>query len=320
MTPDATVAVMTARLDLPPVLLRRDAVRDGRSDDELARLIRVGALTRVRRGAYFDGLMPVTAAARHALLVASTLANLRRPAVVSHQSAALLLGLPLWGVRLDQVHVTRRPPASSQTAGLVRSHVARLRDDEVTMVGDVPVTDMARTALDLARSLPFEPAVVLLDAALHSHAVAREVLEQRLFDIAGTRGRRHAARVLRFADERSESVGESRSRVLLSELGLAPSALQHPVRSADGVFLGRADFAWEEVRVVGEFDGRVKYGRLLRPGQEPGDAVFEEKVREDAIRDAEWDVVRWTWRELSTPHDLGARIRRAHDRGRRRLS
>jgi hypothetical protein len=114
-------------------------------------------------------------------------------------------------------------------------------------------------------------------------------------------------------------VGESRSRVVLHGLGLAPSALQHEIRSADGTFLGRSDFAWEAHRVVGEFDGRVKYGRLLRPGQDAGDAVFEEKRREDAIRDARWEVVRWTWSDLTIPERLGERIRRAQERGARRL-
>ena len=56
--------------------------------------------------------------------------------------------------------------------------------------------------------------------------------------------------------------------------------------------------------MLGEFDGRVKYGRLLRPGQEPGDAVFEEKRREDAIRDEGWGVVRWVWSDLQVPHRL----------------
>jgi hypothetical protein len=55
-----------------------------------------------------------------------------------------------------------------------------------------------------------------------------------------------------------------------------PSRLQLEVRSAEGPDLGRADFAWEDARLLGEFDGRVKYGRLLRPGQDPGDAVFQE--------------------------------------------
>ena len=213
------------------------------------------------------------------------------------------------------MHITRRPPASSQTTGPLRCHVARLRDDEVTEVGGLAVTDVARTALDLARSLPFEAAVVAIDAALHEGLLPRDLLEQRLFDVAGTRGSRHAARVVRFADGRSGSVGESRSRVVLADLGLAPSSLQFEVRTAKGAFVARTDFAWEEHGVVGEFDGQVKYGRLLRPGQDPGEAVFEEKRREDAIRDESWVVVRWTWPDLTDRARLAERVQRAHERG-----
>ena len=105
---------------MPPpghVVLRRDAVAAGWSDEELARLVRREEWARVRRGAYVDGRLPGTTAARHSLLVAATLADLRRPAVVSHQSAAVLHGMPLWGTPVDRVHVTRRPPASSRTTG-----------------------------------------------------------------------------------------------------------------------------------------------------------------------------------------------------------
>jgi hypothetical protein len=66
--------------------------------------------------------------------------------------------------------------------------------------------------------------------------------------------------------------------------------------------------------VLGEFDGRVEYGRLLRPGQAPGDAVFEEKRREDALRDERWGMVRWVWDELGSSA-LVARWRRALERG-----
>ncbi len=315
-----TLAGMENARDADRLVLRRTAIADGRSDEEIARLIRRRFWARVRRGAYLDGQLPATAVARHALLVAATLAHLRRAAVVSHQSAAVLLGLPLWGAPLDRVHITRRPPASSQTTGPLRCHVARLQDDEVTTVAGLQVTDVARTALDLARSLPFETAVVALDAALHEGVLTRDLLEERLFDIAGTRGSRHAARVVRFADDRSESVGESRSRVVLAELRLRPSTLQFEVRTGSGAFVARTDFAWEEQRVVGEFDGRVKYGRLLRPDQDPGEAVFEEKRREDAVRDEGWEVVRWTWSDLACPERLADRVRRAHDRGSRRGS
>jgi hypothetical protein len=111
-------------------------------------------------------------------------------------------------------------------------------------------------------------------------------------------GSRCAARVLAFADGRSES-----------EVRI--------VRRRDGGLVGRCDFGWEDHGTVGEFDGRVKYGRLLSPGQSAGDAVYAEKLREDELRDGGWQVVRWTWQELDRPALIGDRLRRAFARGRR---
>jgi len=302
---------------LSELLLRRDAVVAGWSDDELNRLVRSGQLSRLRRGAYVDQVLPPRAEDVHRLLVQATLAGLRRPAVVSHQSAAVLHGLPLWDVPLDRVHITRRPRAWNDTSAVLCCHVARLRDDEVVEVGGLAVTHPVRTALDLARSLPHEAAVVTLDAALHRALLTHATLRARLFDIAGAPGSRSAARAVAAADGRSESVGESRSRVILHRWKLAPSVLQYEVDSAHGALLGRADFAWEDHRLLGEFDGRIKYGRLLRPGQDAGDAVFAEKRREDAMRDEDWNVVRWVWSDLRRPDRLAARVRRARDRGTR---
>lgn len=76
------------------------------------------------------------------------------------------------------------------------------------------------------------------------------------------------------------------------------------------------DFAWPEHRTIGEFDGRVKYGRLLRPGEDAGEVVFREKVREDLLRDAGWQVVRWVWADLDRPHVVADRVRRAFRRAR----
>jgi hypothetical protein len=228
----------------------------------------------------------------------------------------VLHGLPLWDVPLDRVHVTRRPRAWNDTSAVLCCHVARVREDEVVGIGGLDVTDRTRTALDLARSLPNEAAVVMLDAALHRGLLSIDTVRARLFDIAGTPGSRSAARAVTAADGRSESVGESRSRVILQRWKVAPSALQFEVRSGDGGFVARTDFAWEGQRLVGEFDGRVKYGRLLRPGQDPGDAVFEEKLREDAIREENWGVLRWVWSDLRRPDRLAVRVRRALERSR----
>jgi hypothetical protein len=183
-------------------------------------------------------------------------------------------------------------------------------------VDGLQVTDPVRTALDLARSFPLEAAVVALDAALHLGALSHELLRGRLFDIAGTPGSRTAARAVTAADGRSESVGESRSRVILYRWKLPPSDLQFEIRSPSGVLVARSDFVWEADRLVGEFDGRIKYGRLLRPGQDAGDAVRDEKRREDAVRDENWGVVRWVWADLEVPHRFAARVRRGLERRR----
>lgn len=307
-------------MDLPSAddpLLRRTATLAGWSDDDLARLTRSGSWARLRRGAYLPGEMPESLAARHRLVVVATMAGLRRPAVVSHASAAALHGFPLWRIDLSKVHVTRRPPASTETRGVLRCHVGRLRDHEVVRRNGLQVTSPARTALDLARTSDFERAVVLLDAVLNRRLVDATELRERLFDLAGVPGSRAAGRAVAFADGRSESVGESRSRIVLARAGLAPSVLQLEVATVRGITY-RTDFGWEEHRLVGEFDGRVKYDRLLRPGQEPGDAVFEEKRREDAIRDEGWGMVRWTWADVAVPGRLDQRVRRALQRAGRR--
>jgi hypothetical protein len=69
------------------------------------------------------------------------------------------------------------------------------------------------------------------------------------------------------------------------------------------------DFWWEAQRLAGEFDGLVKYGRLLRPGQTAADAVVAEKLREDGLRDQDVRVVRWIWKDLRPFTETAARLR-----------
>ena len=303
----------------PPVLRRADALARGFSDDELAAQVRRGDLVRVQRGSYVHSpAVPTDPAARHRLTVAATVGGLRAAGFVSHASAAALHGLPLWNVRLDRVHVLRRPPANGSGSARVHLHIARVHDDELVPMDDVLVTDVTRTVVDVARSEAFESAVILADAALASGATTADGLAHCLACMGQVPGTRRAARVLAFADGASESVGESRSRVLMHRLGLPAPDLQVRVLRADRSLVGRCDFGWRSHRTLGEFDGRVKYGRLLKPGQAAGDVVFEEKLREDELRDLRWQVVRWTWADLSPGGVVAERLRRAFERNGRR--
>ena len=73
-------------------------------------------------------------------------------------------------------------------------------------------------------------------------------------------------------------------------------------------------FLWKEQRTIGEFDGKIKYGRLLKPGQSIEEVLFEEKRREDALRDLGWQIVRWLWADLYRPGVIRDRVLRAFAR------
>jgi hypothetical protein len=282
-------------------------------------MVRRKELSRLLRGTYTEGsaLLPMDPASRHALVVPATIAGLRTPAIVGHQSAAVLHGLPVWGIRLGRVHILRPPPARGTGSSRVQLHVARVPDSHVVLVDGVLATDVTRTIVDVARTVPFESAVVMADWALLKRKTSRADLEECLGVMGSVPGSRAAARAIAFADPLSESVGESRSRVLLHRLHMPKPDLQVRVLRRDGSEIGRCDFGWKDRRTLGEFDGRVKYGRLLRPGQSPGDAVFEEKRREDELRDHRWQVARWTWDDLNHPRSVEQRIRRSFARGER---
>ncbi len=292
-------------------MFRSRLLSEGYRSDEVRRLRR-GAVT-VRRGAYVGRedvrlRSPETA---HLLAVRAAVEHLRGDAVVSHASAALLHGIALWAVPLGRVHVTRAGTAGGRRSRTLHLHVTDLDSDEIDEVDGIVVTAAARTVVDLARSVPFEQAVVAVDNALHRHLVTHDALAGTLTRSPRRHGAAVAARAIAFADGRAESPGESRSRVCIHRAGLPRPDLQVPVTGADGRPLGRADFGWAGARVVGEFDGRAKYGRMLRPGQDPGDAVFAEKVREDAIRDGGTWMTRWTWSDLDSFTPTAARLARA---------
>lgn len=299
-------------MDLSGVRARRRLIADGVTDRELRSWRRAGEFVTVRRGAYVagDDARLEDAAARHALLISAALPEAGPGSVLSHASAAVLFGLPTWSVPLGRVHLTRAQRTGGRVGRTVHLHAAPLVADEIVEVCGVAVTSPARTVVDLARSLPFAVGVAVADAALRLGLVDAAGLGAAVERAAGWRGGPSARRVVAFADGRGANVGESRSRVALHRAGLPAPVPQWEV--FDGLaLLGRVDFGWPAFRTVGEFDGRIKYGRLLRPGQDPGDAVYEEKLREDRLRERELRVVRWTWANLADFAPVAARIRRA---------
>ncbi|MDN5919472.1 MAG: hypothetical protein L0I76_30970 [Pseudonocardia sp.] len=284
-------------------VMRAAMLEQGYTDGELHRARRQGRLVSLRPGAYLssDDDRLGDREARYAATVAAAAARLAGDdGVLSHASAAVLHGLPLWGVPLDRAHLTRGETSGGRRSAHLHVHMAPLAQDEITEVDGIRVTAPARTVVDLARTLPFTQAVSVADAALHADLVDAGGLADALALGGRRRGGPAARRVLTFADGRADGPGESRSRVAMHRAGLTRPVLQHVIRDRAGRWVGQVDFWWPEAGVVGEFDGKIKYGRLLKPGQEPGEVVYAEKLREDAIRaqDGVRTVVRWTWSEI----------------------
>lgn len=296
-----------------PVYLSRDLRRAGLATSDLRIMRRTGELKHVRRGAYSRSA-GADEADGHRLLVRATISLLALDACVSHASAALLHGLPWWSDTLLRVHVTRSRTAGGRRDPLVHVHPALLEPGDRVELDGLTVTSLARTTADCLRTLPFRRAVALGDAALRL-GLSRDDLAEQLHRAARRVGVSSARRAAAFIDGRAESVGESYSRVVLHELRLAPTDLQVHVRDESGELVGRCDFGWARFRTLGEFDGRVKYGRLLREGEEAGDVVFREKVREDELRSLGNEVVRWIDADLRAPGPLRARLLRAFARG-----
>jgi hypothetical protein len=302
---------------MPRITFSRDLAADGFSPGELARMIRAGQLVRLRRGAYAEpteGELDPRAA--HLRLLEATVPQCGPAVVVSHTSAAALHELPVWSEHLSRVHLTRNRHGGGRTRRWVQVHGVPLPESDVVESGGFRATGLARTVVDLGCSLPLAQAVAAGDLALTriNRAEITELLDRH----AGRTGIGAARRAVALLDPRSESAGESLSRVVFHLARLPTPELQFSVFTPEGRFVGRSDFGWPDFGVLGEFDGKRKYGELLRkPGQSAEEVLIAEKRREDQLRDAGWVVVRWMWQDLMRPEALIGRLQQAFARGRR---
>ena len=302
------------------IVSRSDALARGTSDAELQRYCRTRAWRRLRPGRFvsrsqFDSL---TAEEKHRVIAEAVLGAATAPdAVVSHVSAAVFHGLDVWNADLSRVHITRnRARGGGRSSSIRRLHTSPYTDEEVVDIDGVRVTALARTVADCARTLPFETAVCIADVAARARGLTVEQIVAALNSCPNHPGNRKAHTVAKFMDGRSESVGESRTRVLLHNLGYTPQ-LQVTITDSRG-FVGRVDFDLDEIDTVIEFDGKVKYGRFVPEGKSAADVLWEEKRREDRIRGTGRHVVRIAWADLDHPELVDQMIREAAERTRHR--
>lgn len=269
-------------------------------------------LHRVRPGAYaaMDAWEALDPAGQHALLARAVLSHARAEAVLSHVSAVPEYDAPTWQLPLDVVHLTRLDRHGGRHEAGVHQHQGRLREGDVVTRNDVAVTSATRLAIDITTVASVEAALAVLNDLLHRGHTTLAQIAERYSSMANDPFTLRTDLVLRLADPRIESVGESRTLFCCWRQGLPAPVPQWEIRDETGHLVARLDFAWPEHRAWLEFDGRQKYVEYLRTGESVTDAVLREKRREEMIGELTgWRCLRITWADLADPVRLAQRIR-----------
>lgn len=288
-----------------PLISVSDYERAGEDRRSLARQVQRGVLVRVRPGIYAPAHLwqELPWWKQYRLKVDAVAQGPASDPVFSRQSAASVWGIPIFGAK-SHVHIQVGRSTHGRLSAGVQSHRDRSLEEPVKRHG-LWVTPRAQTVIELALAVPFSQAVAAADHVLKADpdeslepiskieimVVAKRLSSRSKYE--------RVDKVIRFADVRSGSVGESVSRACLYLAGFPQPELQYRVKNDDGLLIGIGDFYWEEFHLVGEYDGLAKYSREeYLQGQSPSDALTAEKIREDAIRATGRGLVRWLWSEV----------------------
>lgn len=293
---------------------------DGRA---LRREHAAGTATRLRRGVYAssDVWRALDDRRRYLMRMRAVVDTRSGDAVFGFESAAAVWGLPVIGRWPETVHVFAADGRARTSRNGVVWHKARLRDEDVVELDGVFVTSLTRTLLDLARASSFMSGVTTLDAGLARTALEtgnaaeaetlRATLLDRLDELGSARGTRRAREAIEFSSHLSGSPGESASRVTIHLCRFPAPMLQFPVVDRNGT-LWHADFGWPQFRLLGEFDGHVKYTRATYTGERTiEEIVWAEKKREDLMRGQGYGMARWLWDAALRAPLLTASLREA---------
>lgn len=295
------------------VRLRRDLIADGLTDNQIDRLVRAKVLKRIRYGAFVDMAVweQLTPGDRHRLLARAVLARAHGATALTHVSSIIERGLPLWGFSLDVVHTTRTGP---ERAGRRQRdwvpHRAVLGEDDREELNGIVVSTPARAAFETTTISDVERSLVAVNRLLHAGAMTLDELAVQVETHRWWPGSLTSDLVIRLADPRLESVGEDRFSYLAYKQGIPKADPQFEVYDEQGTLVARLDFAWPELNVFLEFDGKVKYERHRREGETLEEFLMREKTREELVcLLTGWVCIRIGWVDLAQPERLASRIR-----------
>ena len=290
---------------LPVLVSMAQATAAGLTPDQVRQRVRSRRWSRVARGIYrtrpTDGELDEWDGGRRehaARAMAEVMAH--RGAILGFGSATVVHDLPLWRPPGADISLIAGPGGhNGRRPGVI---VHRLELDHRDVCDEiVPMTSVARTWFDVARTGHLSDGLVLGDAALRAGRLPRADIDRLLVSAMARRGVRTAREAARHLSPLRETPLESASWAYFMRHRLPLPLMQVEIRDQGGRFVARVDFLWPKVRLVGEADGRLKYADVT--------ALYDEKRREDAIRAEGFRVTRWGIADLRTD-DLAHRLRR----------
>ena len=297
------------------VFRRSDLISWGLPGDTVVPMLRRDWWVRLHHGVYADSrdahADPSTPEG-HLLRVAASIRALTEPAYAFGASAALLHGLALPRDLVDVVHLVR--PLGREGRSLTRrisatDHLSparvttyQLTPDDVLERDGIPTVTASLAAVSASVGCSPDWAVAVLDSAAWESAPRIDEMRAhaaRLQHLAGIGNVRAALSLVRSG---AQTPLESLSRLRLVRCGLPEPRLQVPFYDAQGL-IGIVDMYFEELGVIGEADGMLKY--------QTRDDLIHEKRREDRLRRSN-PVVRWDWERMWTdPAGVAQQIREA---------
>jgi hypothetical protein len=271
-------------------------------------LVRDGDIRRVLRGVYIDSAADDTLNTRAAALAKVAPEH----SVICDRTAAWLWDADVLGA---EAHNAIPPLDVFRLRGNNRLRRAGCRAGtrtldhklDLTTVNGVLVTKPLRTALDLGRFLRRDDALEALDALLRVGGLTREDLSRQLPRFKGQRGVVQLRTLVPLADPRSESPGESVSRLRLIDGGLPVPELQWEILTPYGIVRFRLDLAYPDIKLAIEYDGWEFHSSE--------EAKALDRRRRQALRRDGWTFVVLTRDDVygGSP-TAAAKVRQARDR------
>jgi very-short-patch-repair endonuclease len=271
------------------VITQAQALRAGLSQDAIDRRVKSGHWLRCSRGVYFVDDRPFTNEAR----IRAGVWSYGHHAVASGLAAAWWQGLTRFSPEIVEVTVPR-------DARLRRNPGTRLRRRDLAPTDVVERNGLRLTALPLTvieAAARRGGGARLMDTALQRHVELPQLWRAHLRN-KGRHGSPAARRLLQAASDGARSEAERLLVKLLRESGIKGWRTNYPVGGY------KIDVGFPKQRVAIEVDGWAFHS-------DP-EAFAVDRKRQNAIALLGWQVLRFTWLDLTEyPQRVIAEIRRA---------